>query len=29
MDGRSLGDCVALADEIAARVQSQIRHGNI
>jgi len=29
MQGRSLGDCVALADEIAARVQSQIRHSNI
>jgi oxygen-dependent protoporphyrinogen oxidase len=29
LKGRSLGDCVALADEIAARVQSQMRHSNI
>ena len=29
MEGRSLGDCVALADAIAARVESQMRHRNI
>jgi oxygen-dependent protoporphyrinogen oxidase len=27
--GRSLGDCVALADEIAARVQTQMQRSNI